>query len=367
MIERTLILSIVSMLVLASCSTENSSKPQEKYAVIHPLVVDTAYASEYVAEINALQNVELRSRISGFIETILVDEGQAVNKGQTLFTINDKEYQQELVKAKAALKNAVANLKSAEIELDNLKNLLEKRVIGKPEFDLAAAKVDAMKAQVEEAESNKAQAELNISFTKINAPFDGVINRIPNKTGSLIEEGALLTTISNNQEVYAYFNVSERDYLEYATAKGADSSKEVTMILANGEVYGHAGTIETTDSEFDKGTGTIAFRAKFPNPENLLKHGASGKVQVKSALKGAMLIPQKSTFEIQGNIYVFAVTPENKVEQRKIVPVARLPHLYVIEKTLSTDDNIVFEGIQKIKEGDLILTETVLFSQLTIL
>jgi membrane fusion protein (multidrug efflux system) len=366
MIKSALVLSIAAMLMLTSCSTDYSTKPQEKYAVIHPIVADTSYASEYVAEINALQNVELRSRISGFIETILVDEGQAVNKGQTLFSINDKVFQQELVQAKAVLKCAMANLKSAEIELDNSQKLLEKKIIGKPEFDLVAAKVDAMRAQVEEAESNKAQAELNLSFTKIIAPFDGVINRIPNKTGSLIEEGTLLTTISNYQEVYAYFNVSERDYLEYAASKGEESSKEVTMILANGELYGHRGKIETTDSEFDKSTGTIAFRAKFPNPESLLKHGASGKVQVRSALNNAMLIPQKSTFEIQGNIYVFAVTPENKVEQRQIVPIARLPHLYVIEKTLSTDDNIVFEGIQKVKDGDMIQTEAVLFSQLTL-
>ena len=359
-----LILNIGAIVVLASCSTAIQKEKQETYKVTSPLITDTVITNEYVAEINALQNVEVRSRIQGFIENILVDEGQTVRQGQTLFKISSKEYQQELQKTKAVLKSAMADLKSAQIELDNSQKLLEKNIISKPEYDLAAAKVESLKAQVEEAESDKAQAELNLSFAEIKAPFDGIINRIPKKTGSWVEQGTLLTSISNNKDVFAYFNVSEKDYLEYVTTNGEGKSKTVSLLLSNGNVYNYTGIIETSESEFDKSTGNIAFRSKFPNPDNLLKHGASGKVLVKTKLKNAMLIPQQSTFEVQENIYVFVVNADNTVRQKKIIPIARLPHSYVIEQSLIANEKIIYEGIQRVKDGDKIITETISFSEI---
>lgn len=360
------IIALVSIL-LASCTSgsKNETEDPEKYKVLSPLVKDTFYINEYVAEITSLQNVKEYTRIKGYIENIFVDEGQTVQKGQTLFSIGSKDYQQELLKTKAETKSALAELKYAEIELDNSQILLDKKIIGKPEYDLAAAKVEELKAMVEVAKSNEKQAEINLSYTQIKAPFDGIINRIPNKTGSLVDEGTLLTTISNNDEVFAYFNVSETDYLNYVTAKEEGSSKEVSLILANGNVYKHIGIIETIESEFDKSTGNIAFRAKFPNTERLLKHGGSGKVLVKTKLKNAMLVPQKSTFEIQGNIYVFVVTADSTVQQRQITPTARLSQLYVIEPSLQTTDRIIYEGIQKVKDGDKVQAETVSFSKIS--
>lgn len=361
-----LLMCMGAIMILASCSTTNQKEQQdETYKVTSPLVTDTTITNEYVAEINALQNVDLRSRINGFIENVYVDEGQTVRKGQTLFSISSKKYQQDLLKAKAVLKSATADLKSAEIEMDNIQNLLSKNIVAQTELEMQKAKVDALKAKVAEAESDEAQAALNLSFADIKAPFDGIINRIPNKIGSLVEEGTLLTTISNNKEVLAYFQVSEKDYLDYAISKGAGKSKEVSLVLANETLYEHTGIIETTESEFDKSTGNIAFRAKFPNPENLLKHGASGKVWVKTKLINAMLIPQKSTFEIQGNIYVFEIAADSTVKQRQITPVARLPHLYVIEPLLSTNDKIIYEGVQRVKDGDKVRTEIVSFSPIT--
>lgn len=360
--KNALLLSLGAILILASCSTTSQQEKDEKYKVTSPIVVDTVYTKEYVAEINALQNVEVRSRIKGFIESIFVDEGQTVSKGQILFTIGSKEYQQELTKAKAAKNSAIADLRYAEIELENAEKLLEKKIIGKTDYDLANAKADAAKAKVEEAKAEEAQANLNLSFAEIKAPFDGIINRIPNKTGSLIDEGTLLTTISNNEEVFTYFNVSEKDYLEFVTKEGQVKSKEVSLILANGAIYNHKGIIETSESEFDQNTGNIAFRAKFPNPDNLLKHGASGKVQVKNVLGNAIIIPQKSTFEIQGNTYVFVVDKNNNVKMRKVVTAFRLPHVYVISSGLLSDDTFIYEGIQKVKEGEKVQTEKILFS-----
>lgn len=360
--KNALLMSIGAITILASCSSENQKQQQqETYKVISALVTDTVITNEYVGEINALQNVELRSRIEGFIETILVDEGAIVSKGQLLFTISSREYQQNLQKAKAGLQNALAELKSAEIELVNTQKLLEKKIVADTEVEMQKAVVEALQAKVAEAQSDQAQANLNLSFTEVRAPFEGIINRIPNKEGSLVEEGTLLTSISNNKEVYAYFHVSEKDYLDYTISKGEGKSKEVTLVLANGSTYNYKGLVETTESEFDKSTGNIAFRAKFPNPDNLLKHGASGKVVVKTDLKNAMLIPQKSTFEIQGNVYVFVVNNEGIVQQRQINLISRLSHWYIIEPLL-TQERIIYEGIQKVKDGDQVQTELVSFS-----
>lgn len=362
--RNALILSIVAGIFLAACSTNIEKEKQEKFQIISPIVKDTCLYKEYVAEITALQNVEIRSRINGFIEMVLVDEGRTVNKGQTLFSISKQEYQQVLLKAKASLKSATADLKSAEIELENMLKLFDKKIVASTEVAIQKTKVDALKAKVEEAKSDENQAELNLSYAEIKAPFDGIINRIPNKTGSLVEEGTLLTTVSNNKEVFAYFNLSEKDYLDYAISEQEGNSKEVSLVLANGTPYKHKGLIETNESEFDKSTGNIAFRAKFPNPASLLKHGASGKVQVKTVLKNAMLIPQKSTFEIQGNIYVYVVAADSTVQQHKITPIARLPHFYVIEHSLTANEKIIYEGIQKVKDGDKVITETVSFSEI---
>ena len=358
------ILGIGAMVVFASCSSkkENATKEQ-KYKTINPLIKDTIYTSEYVAEINAFQNVEIRTRVGGFIESVLIDEGHYVHNGQVLFTINNKQFLQDLQKAKAATKRVMAELVAAEIELAGSKKLLDKNFISQPEYDLMNAKLASLNAKLEEAQADEEQANLNLSFAQVRAPFDGIINRIPNKSGSLVEEGTLLTTISYNKEMLAYFNVSEIDYLEYIMSDSKKNSKEVSLVLANGKPYPHKGVIETTESEFDNNTGTIAFRAKFPNPDNILKHGASGKVQLKSKLENALLIPQKATFDRQENLCVFIVGEDNSIQARKINPLLRLPHLFAVGSGLSAKDQILYEGVHLVKEGDKIVPEMISFSQ----
>jgi len=245
------------------------------------------------------------------------------------------------------------------LELQSVKTLADKKIVSKTELEKAEANLDAANAKIEEARANEASVNINLSLAEIKAPFDGTINRIPFKTGSLIDEGTLLTTLSNNKEVYAYFNVSEKEYLGYTTQKENGEKGSITLLLANGEPHKYKGTVETIEGEFDKNTGNIAFRAKFPNPDLLLKHGSSGKVQLTNDLKNALLIPQKATFEIQDKFYVFVVNANNVVKQRNIVIRQRLPHLYVIESGLSANDKIIYEGIQNVKEGDKILTNFV--------
>ena len=253
-------------------------------------------------------------------------------------------------KADAAYKNAIADVKVSEVELKNVKLLVEKNIVSKTELDVIKAKTDALKADVEEALAHKEQAALHLSFTQIKAPYHGIINRIPNKVGSLIAEGDMLTSISDNREVFAYFNLSEVDYLNYIANKEKENNT-VSLKLANHALYDHEGKIEMIESEIDHATGNIAFRARFPNPDGILKHGANGKVIVNKQLKNALLIPQKSTFEIQDKLYVFVVNQEGVLEQRNIIPKMRFPDFYAVESGLSKDDKILFEGVANVKDG----------------
>ena len=340
--QKKLLMVVLAVVSLAACKSKKETKESVgKFTITSPLLIDTAFTKEYVAEIQSLQNVEIRAKVKGFIEKIYVDEGQKVKAGQLLFTIRPREYEAELLKAKA-------EVRKAEVELQNTKALADKNIVSKSELTLATAKLDGVRAE-------EALAELYVSYTKITAPYDGVIDRLKLKSGSLIDEGTLLTTLSNNNEVFAYFNVSELEYLDYKN-NSANKNNSVKLILANNQEHKFPGKIETIEGEFDKNTGSIAFRAKFPNPDYLLKHGETGRVQLNIVAKNAIIIPQKSTFELQDKIYVYVVDKNNIVRSRLINVSQKLTNMYVVESGLSVDDKIIYEGIQSAKENEAIQT-----------
>lgn len=350
--RRTLLLGLC--LITAACDSKKEIEAIDNtHQVASPLIKDADYSREYVAEIQSVKYVEIRSKVKGYLEKIHVDEGQRVKAGQLLFALNAAEFEKDVQKANAAYKNAVADLKAAEVDLSNVKRLVEKNIVAKSELDVAKAKAAALQADVEEAKAHKEQAALQLSFAHIKAPFDGVINRIPNKAGSLIAEGDMLTSLSDNREVFAYFNLSEIDYLNYI-ANGEKQHKTVALKLANQALYPYDGKIEVIESEFDRTTGNIAFRARFPNPDGILKHGANGKVVIRKRLHNALLIPQKSTFEIQDKLYVFVVNKDNVLEQRNVIPKMRFADFYALESGLSKDEKILYEGAENARNGDTI-------------
>jgi len=356
-------LTLLASVALASCSPESASErsPAETFPVTHPLVTDTVYANEYVADIQSVQNVQVRARVSGYLDKILVDEGALVKKGQLLFTISGQEYREELVKAKAMYKSAIADAKSAEVDLKNVQRLVDKGIVSTTELAISQSRLEACQAKIEEARAQESGASLRLAFTEIRAPFDGVIDRIPNKVGSLISEGDLLTSISDNSEVFAYFNVSEREYLDYVLSDNNGRKREASLILANNRMHDKKGIVETVEGKIDKSTGNIAFRARFPNNDGILKHGASGKVLLQRQIKNALIIPQKSTFEIQENTCVYVVDNDNVVHMRKVVPEVRMSNIYVIASGLSASDRIIYEGIQRVGEGDKVSVDQVEF------
>lgn len=360
-------LIVVIVVVIAACesnkpSTEIAVAPLKVLPVTNVLMKDTNLFREYVADIQAVQNVELRARVQGFLERIYVDEGQVVKKGQLLFKINDEEYRAELAKATANLESAIAEAKASELEVDRVKVMVEKKVISETELSVAQSKLKAVVAGIEQARWAKSNAALKLSYTSIRSPFHGIIDRIPFKVGSLIDHGTLMTTASDISEVFVYFNVSEGEYLEYVKTTVAESGKEnklVSLMLADGTLYPHDGSIETIGGEFQASTGSISFRARFPNPNSLLKHGASGKIRLSNTLTDAIMIPQKAAFEIQDKSFVFIVDSTNQVRMRNFVPKTRFSHYYIVESGLKSGDRIVYEGIQEIRDGMRIIPKPV--------
>lgn len=329
------------LLCIVSCTPKKEKKEEVgKFAVTNPIRIDTSFTKEYVSQIRSVRNIELRAQEKGFLQNIYVDEGQYVQAGQLLFRIMPKIYEAELLKAKA-------EAKAAEIELQNTKTLADKNVVSKNEQAMAQAKLEQARAEV-------ALAKLHLSFTEIRAPFSGTIDRIPKKLGSLIDEGELLTSLSDNSKMYAYFNVSEPEYLEYQTNKSGRGSNTISLRLANNETFKYKGKVEVIESEFDSETGNIAFRASFPNLDKLLKNGQTGKVLMTVPVKNTLIIPQKAVYEIQDKKYVFVINKNNIVNSREIKITGELPDLYVIKNGVAVTDKILLEGVQKVNDDDKI-------------
>ena len=342
--KKNLLFGIIALVSLISCNTKKEEIEEEvKYTVTNPVVMDTCFTKEYVSQIRSIRDIELRAQEKGYLEKIYVDEGQYVAAGQLLFKIMPKIYEAELLKAQA-------EVQAAQIELQNAKMLAEKNIVSKSEQAIAQAKLAQAQAEV-------SLAKLHLSFTDIRAPFSGTIDRIPKKLGSLIEEGELLTTLSDNSKMYAYFNVSEPEYLDYQNNIKGRGNSTVSLLLANNELLKYKGKVEVIESEFDNETGNISFRASFPNNDKLLKNGQTGKIMMVVPINNAMIIPQKATYEIQDKKYVFVVDHNNVVRSKEITITGEVPDLYVVKSGLAASDKIILEGVQKVKDNDKIKFE----------
>lgn len=353
-----------AILLFTSCADKQKKKEQEAeiFPVMELKARDTMLQKEYVTQIQAFRNVEIRSKVNGFLERVLVDEGQMVKTGQVLFQLNSEPYKVVLEKALAAVRSAEAEALTAKVEVNRVKQLVEKNVISKTELQLAEAKLEIANAKIRQAKAEEADARLHLEYTVIRSPFNGMIDRLPLKLGSLIEEGTLLTSIADVSSVFAYFNLSENEYLHFMRSKNRDSiskARNLELILSDGSLFPVKGTIETMEGQIDQATGSIAFRAVFGNPNDLLKHGASGRVVITSLVSGALLVPQKSVFEIQDKNYVYLVNDSGKAQSASIDIQTRVGDFYLIRSGLSEGDKIVYEGIQRIKEGSIIAMKMV--------
>lgn len=347
----TISLFSIAVLTLSGCKHSNHHKQEETtFLVTQPLKTDTTIHHEYVGQIHSIQHIELRALEKGYLEKIYVDEGQRVRKGQLLFQIKPVIYQAETQKAKA-------EVSFAEIEYQNTKTLAEQNVVSQNELALAKAKLDREKAQL-------ALAQAHLSFTEIRAPFDGIVGRFNDvRLGSLVDEGELLTTLSDNSKMWVYFNVPEAEYLDYATHAHPENKMRVKLQLANNQLFSEEGIIETIEADFNNETGNIAFRATFNNAKGILRNGETGNILMPINLRNALLLPQKATFEVLDKKFVFVIDGESKVRATEIKTGSEMPHLYSVVSGLTENNKVLVDGLRKVKNGDHIQYKVVPFDQ----
>lgn len=332
------------LLYSTGCKPNKEEKEvNAKLLVTSPVKMDTAITSRYVCQIQAYRHIDLRAQERGYLQKIYVDEGQMVKEGQLLFQIMPQLYEAEYKKAEA-------EVQFAQIEYQNTKSLADRNIVAPNELAMAKAKLDKANAEM-------ALTKVHLKFTEIRAPFDGIIDHFHVRQGSLVEEGDLLTTLADNSKMWVYFNVPEAQYLDFKEHAKGDTQMRVQLEMANHQMFDYPGVVETIEADFNNETGNIPFRATFPNPHGLLRHGETGNILAQTVLKDAILIPQKATFEVLDKKYVFVVDKDNRVKTREIGIAADMEDLYAVKSGLAETDKILLEGLRKVKENDQIAYE----------
>ena len=353
---------IASFFTSCTRSHEKKSGSKDNTLVVKLVATSIEVAQSYVADVQAVQFVEVKPKVEGFVEDVLVDEGEHVKKGQVLFKLSSAELYEEVKEAQANYKQVQAELKMAEVEADRVKRLVEKDIISPIRLEQALAEADVARLRVQQAKSRLLRAETNYSYTTITSPFEGYVDRIPFKVGSLVTPSSLLTSLTDVSEMFAYFKINEKEYLEYKRTQlsGVEQPEynNLELILSDQTTYPYKGTVETVEGDFERGTGSIAFRARFANPDRLLRHGVSGKIRMLTEMEDVILVPQRSTFEIQDFTYVYTVDEEGKVSVRSFEPLSR-HGAYYVTKDLPDNTLIVYEGVQQVSDGMVITPEIV--------
>lgn len=332
-------------------SHSESGHHEHKILVTSPVKKSVISTQQYVCQIHSCQHIEVRALEGGYLDEIGVKEGQSVKKGGLMFKILPILYQ-------ARLETEAAEAKRIELEFNNAKGLSEKGIVSPQQLALKQAELTKAQAKVA-----LARAELN--FMDIKAPFDGIVDRQRHQLGSLIDEGAVLTTFSDNSLMWVYFNVPESRYLEYKAdldkRKDDDdhADLQIELKLANGKVFPQPGKIGAIEADFNNTTGNIAFRADFPNPDSLLRNGQTGTVLIHRSLQDVLVIPQRATYEILAKRYVYVVGDDNVVHQRDITIQSVQDDIFVIQDGLDEGDKIILEGIRQVRDGDKVEYEFV--------
>ncbi|MGH1516812.1 efflux RND transporter periplasmic adaptor subunit [Chryseobacterium sp. JK1] len=342
MVKKSLMyINLCLIFLVVGCQSEKKEKTESaSFNVTSPLVKDTLVNKDYVAQIRSINHIELRAQEKGYIQSIYVDEGQFVQKGQLMFKIMPNLYESDVNRAKA-------EAKFSEIEYQNTKNLSDKDIVAPQEMAMAKAKYEKAKAEL-------SSMNTHLGFTEIRAPFSGIVGKLHVRKGSLVDDGELVTELSDNSKMWVYFNVPEAEYLNQMDAKKDNSPMHVRLRMANDKEFAQDGIVQTIESDFNNETGNIAYRATFANPKGLLRYGETGNIVITSPYANAMMIPQKATFEELEKKYVYVIGKDNKVHAREIKIAAELPHIYVVASGLGKDERILLDGLRMVQENQKI-------------
>lgn len=361
-----LILIIAALFILLEYSCSESAAENTTHAMppqLPVIKIESAPATTYQAFPASIQgkvNVEIRPQVDGYLQKMYVDEGAYVKSGQLLFKINDAPYTEQLNNAKAGLQSAQASLQRAQVEVDRLTPLVANNVISNVQLKTAKANYDAAKASVDQNKAMVSAAAINVGYTLIKAPVSGYIGKMPYKTGALVGKSQVdaLTVLSDVSEVYAYFSLSENDFIAFKNQFAGNSIEDklknvpaVELLLANDSLYAAKGKIETVEGQFDATTGSISFRATFPNASGILRTGNTGKIRIPKLYTSALVVPQEATYEIQDKIFVYVVGDSNKVAGTPINVSGKTANYYFVDKGLTPGEKIVFQGAGNLQDG----------------
>lgn len=363
---KTSTLLLLATIFLYGCS---SNAPQAVAPAPPALPVATVISGtkttyqEYPAAIEGTVNVEVRPQVSGALDKVFVDEGAFVKAGQPIFKINEQPYRAALNNALAAQHAAEAALINAQLEVERLSPLVQNKVIS--EFQLKSAKATALaaKANIEQAKANVSTASINLGYTLIKAPVSGYIGRLQKKRGSLVSPTDIeaLTQLSDVHDVHVYFALGEKDFINFKEQYPGQNLNEkikhlpaVKLLLADNTEYSRDGKIDVIDGQFDKTTGAITVRAKFPNPQGLLRSGNTGRIRLSLLHANTLIVPQSATIEVQDKIFVFALADSNKVQKQAITVIGKTGNDYLVKDGIKAGDQIVLSGLDRLQEGAVI-------------
>ncbi|WP_343706787.1 efflux RND transporter periplasmic adaptor subunit [Flavobacterium sp.] len=357
---------LAASLIIASCGKNDKSAqaggaPQIKeYKTVILQPESATLNSDFPASIQGQQNIEIRPRVEGYIDKIFVDEGAVVKAGQPLFKISAPEYEQQVRTAAASIKSAQADVSSAKLAVNKVRPLVEKGIISKYDLESAQYTYESAMASLAQANAALVNAKVNLGYTTVTSPVNGVVGSIPFRLGSLVSSNTAepLTTVSSIGNVYAYFAMNEKTLLNFTKDAGASLNQKlksmpaVSLLLSDGSTYDQKGNIETVNGLINTETGTVNVRARFPNPKGIIRSGSSTTVRIPKEVKDGIIIPQSATFELQDKMFAVVLGKDGKTKNANITVLENTAgNYYVVTSGLQAGDQIVLEGVASLKEG----------------
>lgn len=360
-------LLLASTYALQSCGNAKNNEQQQNETVQAEVIslqpTNAVIDQTFPASLQGKDNVQLRPQISGYIDKIYVDEGAFVHAGQALFRINASVYREQKNTALASLAIAKSQLASAQLELDKYKVLTENKVVADFQYQKAKTNYENAKAAVKQQQTLVASADVNLGFSEVKAPVSGYIGRIPNRLGALVgpNDAQPLTTLSQVNEIYAYFSLPENEILKINASRPGNtlikklkSFQNLTLLLADGKPYNHPGKIDMMDGQFDATTGSVTLRASFPNPESLLRTGNTGRIVLKSTEQNVYKIPLLATYEVQDKLFVGLLNAKNKMERIALKNYTKSGDFYIVKSGFKPGDRIIANELASIPENSII-------------
>jgi membrane fusion protein (multidrug efflux system) len=343
-------------LLSGGCTKEKAPPPPPPTVeVVDVIQKDVPLYKEWVGSLDGNVNAVIRPQVSGYLIKQNYREGELVKKGQILFEIDPRTFQSELNQTKAQLSQQQARHATAKANLERIRPLAAKNAVSQKDLDDAVGSELSTRSSVEAAQAAVENAQLNLGFTRITSPVDGVAGIAKTQLGNLVGPNTQteLTTVSSLNPIKAYINISEQEYLDFnATNKGNAASIPLELILADGSIYPHKGRMALADRQIDPTTGTLKIGALFANGDNLLRPGQYGRIRaVMGIRKGALLVPQRSVGEMQGKYLVAVVKADNTADIRPVKVAEQVGTQWVVTEGLKAGEKIIVEGIQKVKPG----------------